>query len=103
MRLACSLRRRKPEARATYGFVQHDGEKLLAREEFPIIAIPIALKTFRRIVFSFQCQKFFELRIARQDLLWSGEFVIGQVITPATSYRQIDQATERASRSFDAA
>ena len=39
---------------------------------------------------SFQAQKFFELRIARDDLLWFRKFMVGQVITPAARYRQID-------------
>src|SRR5262245_18734466 len=63
---------------------------LSGREKLLIITIPIALKTFSRIIRSFQIQKFFELRIAGGDLLWYREFVIREVITPAASDRQID-------------
>ena len=37
--------------------------------------------------FRFKFQKFFELRIARHDLLWLREFMIGQVITPTATDR----------------
>src|SRR6266567_1999321 len=76
---------------------------LSACEKLPIVAIPIALKTFSRVVLFLQIQKFFELRIARDDLLWFRKFMIGQVITPAPRYRQIDQSAERTRRRFNAA
>src|SRR5437762_6069073 len=69
-------------------------QNLVGREELPIVAIPITLKTFSRIVLSFQLEKLFELRIARQYLLGFREFMVGEIITSAAAYRQIDQATK---------
>src|SRR5205823_14917650 len=73
-----------------------------AREELTIVAIPVTLKAFSRIVFSFQLQKLLELRVARHELLGFGEFVIGQIITSAACYAQISQAAEGPRRRFDA-
>src|SRR5258707_7750847 len=77
-------------------------ENSSACEKLPIVTIPITLKPLTRIVLFLQIQKFFELRIARDDLLWFREFVIRQVITPAARYRQIDQSPERTRRRLDA-
>src|SRR5207247_2271043 len=74
-----------------------------ACEKLPIVAIPIALKTFTWIVLFLQIQKFFELRIARDDLLWFRKFMVGQVITSAASDREINESAKRAPRRFDAA
>src|SRR5881398_2437161 len=77
--------------------------RISACEKLPIVVIPIALKTFSRIVFSFQVQKFFELRIACDDLLWFRKFVIGQIITSTATDREIDESAKRAGGRFDAA
>ena len=77
--------------------------RISACERLPTVAIPIALKTFSRIVFSFQVQKFFELRIACDDLLWFRKFVIGQIITSTATDREIDESAKRAGGRFDAA
>src|SRR5207248_3744804 len=77
--------------------------RISACEKLSIVAIPIALKTFSRIVFSFQVQKFFELRIACDDVLCFRKFVIGQVITSTASDREIDESAKRAGGRFDAA
>ena len=47
------------------------------------MAIPIALKTFVRIVFSLQAQKRRELGVAGQDLLARGVAMIGEVVAAA--------------------
>ena len=72
------------------GFQTSLTQNLSPCEKLPIIAIPITFKTFTRIVLFLQIQKFFELRISRDDLLCFRKFMIGQVITPAARYRQID-------------
>src|SRR5438046_6825190 len=76
-------------------------QNLVGREELPIIAIPITLKTFSRIVLSFQLEKLLELRIACQYLLGFCELMIRQVITSAAGDRQIDQAPKGIRRRFN--
>src|SRR5258708_19513604 len=66
-----------------------------ACEKLPIIAIPITLKPLTRIVFFLQIQKFFELRIARDDLLWFPKFMVGPSITPTPSDRQTNQPPQQ--------
>ena len=72
------------------------------REELPIVAVPITLKAFGRIVLSFQFQELFELRVACQDLLWLCEFMVSQIIASAPGYRQINQAAKDARGRFNA-
>jgi hypothetical protein len=69
-------------------------ENSRAREELPVVAVPITLKAFGGIVLSFQVQKSFELRVARHDLLWFCKSVVGQIIASPTGYRQINQAAK---------
>src|SRR5205809_7386730 len=76
-------------------------QNLVGREELPIIAIPITLKTFSRIVLSFQLEKLLELRIACQYLLGFCELLIRQVITSPVGGRQIDQAPKGILRRFN--
>ena len=50
---------------------------------------------------SFQLEKFFELRVARHDLLWFREFMVSQIITSAAGYRQINQSAKRVPGRFN--
>src|SRR5204862_3707571 len=73
-----------------------------ARQKLLVVAIPVTLKAFGGIVLSLQVEKLFELRITCHDLPGFGEFMVGEVITSAASYRQINQAAKGPRRCFDA-
>src|SRR5215472_3994072 len=60
-----------------------------------VVAIPIALKAFGRIVFPFELQELRELGIARQHLLASRVPVVGEIVGAVASRGHIDQPAER--------
>src|SRR5438477_5128607 len=66
-----------------------------------VVPVPVALKALGRVVFSFQLQEFWQLRIAIQDLFAPGEPMVGQVITSVSRGCQIDQPSEGIGRLFN--
>src|SRR5438270_556547 len=48
-----------------------------ACEKLSIVTVPLTLKVFSRIVFSFEREKLFKLRITRDDLLSRRKFMVG--------------------------
>src|SRR5260221_5045625 len=61
------------------------------REHCPIVPVPVALKTFFRIVLLFQSEKFCKLWVAAFNLFSSGITMVCQVVRTAAASRHVDE------------
>ena len=66
----------------------------LVRERRLVMAVPVALEAFLRVVLSLETQEVNELRIAGLHLLAGREAVIGEEVTAAVFDQAVDDAAE---------
>jgi hypothetical protein len=63
-------------------------------EEFFVMSVPVALKTFFRVILDLQFKEITELRVAALHLFASGVARVGQIVGASTAYGHIDEPTE---------
>src|SRR5215471_19526725 len=76
--------------------------RVFLAEHLPVVAVPVALKDFCRIVLALGRQEFRELWIASFHLLAISKPVVSEVVAAAVLDRQIDQQAESAGGVLDA-
>src|SRR6266516_2433644 len=73
----------------------------LIGEHSPVVAVPLALKNFRRIEALFETQKLREFRISCHDLSSLCPPMVGEVVAPAIGKSAVDQPPELLPGLFD--
>src|SRR5215208_2780436 len=73
-------------------------KKLLLLVHPFVVAIPLALEQFLRIVFKLELEKILQLRVARVDLPAQAVAVVGGVVAAAVLQAEVNQAAHHVAR-----